>query len=577
MSISIGQYLLSRLSELGVRHMFGVPGDFNLWFLEQTIRDGSISFVGCCNELNAVYAADGNARLSGVAALATTYGVGELASLSGVAGAYAERVPIVCITGAPPLSAMQQRLLLHHTLSDGNYDNMLNTYREFTVAQARIEPANARQEIDRVLRACWIEKRPVYLQLPSDVAAVSTDSITTPLDLGFPPSDPMQLARAVSRVSDRLSHARAPAFLLDADTERFDLAQLVVLLAEANGIPMAHLIPAKGVIDETHPLAIGIYRGAASSPEVRQAIEGSDCLICVGTRFTDVASGIFTHQLNSKAIIDLQPFGLKIGDESFNAVGAAELLSGLLATNHRVSAPSTTRHLRSMTNIESRTNEPLTQVTFWHNVQKFLQPGDVVISDTGTSFFASSNLTLPEGTTFIGQPIWSSLGYALPAALGTCLAAPQRRHLLFLGDGAFQMTAQELSTILWRDLNPIIFLLNNDGYTIERLIYGADSSYNDLNPWRYGRFPAAVDPRERAIIHCVRNEAELELALQATSDSTKPHLVEIFLPRMDVPEPLARFAKKAAAFDFPQLLQNACDDRRRVGPAASRSCLLFDD
>ena len=128
MSISIGQYLLSRLSELGVRHMFGVPGDFNLWFLEQTIRDGSISFVGCCNELNAAYAADGNARLSGIAALATTYGVGELASLSGVAGAYAERVPIVCITGAPPLSAMQQRLLLHHTLSDGNYDNMLNTY-----------------------------------------------------------------------------------------------------------------------------------------------------------------------------------------------------------------------------------------------------------------------------------------------------------------------------------------------------------------------------------------------------------------------------------------------------------------
>jgi indolepyruvate decarboxylase len=288
---------------------------------------------------------------------------------------------------------------------------------------------------------------------------------------------------------------------------------------------------------------------------VRQAIEGSDCLICVGTRFTDVASGLFTHQLNSRAIIDLQPFGLKAGDEYFNAVGAAELLSGLLAKRHRNSPVTVTRRPRSIPQKESRTDETFTQATFWHKVETFLQPGDVLISDTGTSFFASSNLRLPEGTAFIGQPIWASLGYALPAVLGTCLAAPQRRHLLFLGDGAFQMTAQELSTILWRDLNPIIFLLNNDGYTIERLIYGADSSYNDLNPWRYGRFPAAVDPRERAVIHCVRSEAELELALQATSDSTKPHLIEIFLPPMDAPEPLVRFAKRAAEFDFPQLLE----------------------
>ena len=291
MSISIGDYLLARLSEMGVRHMFGVPGDFNLWFLEQTVRNSSINFVGCCNELNAAYAADGCSRLAGISALATTYGVGELASLSGVAGAYAERVPIVCITGAPPLPSIQQRALLHHTLSDGNYDNMLNCYREFTVAQTRIEPANARQEIDRVLRTCWIEKRPVYLQLPSDVAGVRTEPITAPLDLDAPSSDPVQLAGAIAKISERISQASAPAFLLDADTERFGLAQLIVLLAETNGIPMAHLIPAKGVIDETHPLAIGIYRGAGSSPEVRQVIEGSDCLICVGTRFTDVASG----------------------------------------------------------------------------------------------------------------------------------------------------------------------------------------------------------------------------------------------------------------------------------------------
>jgi indolepyruvate decarboxylase len=555
MSMPIGQYLLARLSEMGVRHMFGVPGDFNLWFLEQAIRGSSIDFVGCCNELNAAYAADGNARLSGISALVTTYGAGELAALSAIAGACAERVPIVCITGTPPLPAMREGALLHHTLADGNYANMLNCYREFTVAQARIEPANARQEIDRVLRTCWVEKRPVYLQLPSDVAGVRTEPATAPLDLNFPLSDPTQLARAIAKVSDRISQASAPALLLDADAERFDLVRLIVLLAETNGIPMAHLIPAKGVIDETHPLAIGIYRGAASAPEVQQAIEGSDCLICVGTRFTDVASGLFTHQINPKSVIDLQPFAIKTIDESFNAVGARELLSGLLTQKHRSEPVPVTRGSRPPAHRESRTNEPFTQVTFWRRVEEFLQPGDVLISDTGTAFFASANLRLPEGTAYISQPIWAALGYGLPASLGTCLASRGRRNLLFLGDGAFQMTAQELSTILSRDLSPIIFLLNNDGYTIERLIYGAESSYNDISPWRYGHFPAVVDPRERAIIHRVRNEAELSLALQATAGSTKLHLIEIVLPRMDAPEPLVRFARRAAEFDYPQLLE----------------------
>ena len=269
--------------------------------------------------------------------------------------------------------------------------------------------------------------------------------------------------------------------------------------------------------------------------------------------------GQYSAPIDPKSIIDLQPFGLRVGEDFFNAVGTEELLSGLLTKNLRTRPLSAIRRPKSLTHEKSRVDASFTHVTFWHHVERFLQPGDVLVSDTGTSFFASSNLNLPEGTTFIGQPIWGSLGYALPAVLGTCLSAPERRQLLFLGDGAFQMTAQELSTILWRDLKPVIFLLNNDGYTIERLIYGADSSYNDINPWHYGRLPDAMDPRGRAVIHLVRNEAELRWALQAATDSTKPHLIEIILPRMDAPDPLVRFAKKAAEFDFPQLLEEEID------------------
>jgi indolepyruvate decarboxylase len=214
-STTIGDYLLSRLFELGIRHIFGVPGDFNLWFLEQTIKYSKIAFVGCCNELNAAYAADGYSRMAGISALATTYGVGELAAISGVAGAYAEHVPVVCITGAPPLSAIEKRVLLHHTMADGNYTKMLNCYKEFTVAYACLTPSNARSEIDRVLRACWIEQRPVYLQLPSDVAGVTTRPPVQPLDLDPALSDPKQLECALSLISQcrplQLSGADRPA------------------------------------------------------------------------------------------------------------------------------------------------------------------------------------------------------------------------------------------------------------------------------------------------------------------------------------------------------------------------------
>jgi indolepyruvate decarboxylase len=551
-STTIGEYLLSRLSEMGIRHIFGVPGDFNLWFLEQTTQDGQIAFVGCCNELNAAYAADGYSRLAGISALATTYGVGELAAISGIAGAYAEHVPVVCITGAPPLSAIEKRALLHHTMADGNYSNMLNCYSEFTVAQALLTPSNARTEIDRVLRACWIEKRPVYLQLPSDVAGVVTRPPSQPLDLDPPLSDPKQLECALSLISRRLAKAKAPAILIDADADRYDLVGLVALLAEANQIPIAHLIAAKGSISYAHPQSIGNYRGAGSAPEVRQVIEGSDCLICLAARFTDVATGFFSHRINPDAVIDIEPFTLSINGMFFNSVSAAELLSGLL------SLPS--RKLRNLSATPAKSAEPvspeeglLTQVAFWRQVQNYLQPGDVIVTDTGTSFFGAAGLALPEGASFVAQPIWAALGYSLPAILGTTLAAPDRRQLLFLGDGAIQMTVQELSTILRLDLKPIIFLINNDGYTIERLILGENSSYNDINPWLYGQLPAILDRNHRTVVHQVRSDDELQAVLLAAGDGSTPHLIEVIFPRMEVPEPLAGFARRAAEFDFSQI------------------------
>ncbi len=554
MSITIGHHLIKRLAQIGARHIFGVPGDFSLLFLEQVAHASHLTFVGCCNELNAAYAADGYARLAGIGALSTTYGVGELAALSGIAGAYAERVPVICITATPPLEAMRRGALMHHSLADGNFENMFTCYKQFTVAQTRLELRNAASEIDRVLRACWLEKRPVYIQFPSDLIATEIPDIVSPLDLRLPLSHSAGLSQAVSDITQRLTKAKRPALLIDADVDRFDLTALVVRLAETYGMPIVSLAPAKGIVSDLHPYAMGSYRGAGSAPDVREAVERSDCLIAIGARFTDVSTGLFTHDLGAAFLIDVQPFEVTVEDTTYRRVMSHDLMERLLAAAPQGVFPPPPHRSASRSKADRPDNPGrLTQDSFWAKVQGFIRPDDVILADTGTCSFAAGALPLPENTIFVSQPIWGSIGYALPATLGICLAEPNRRQILFIGDGAFQMTVQELSTILRLDLNPIIFLINNDGYTIERLILGAEAAYNDIQPWAYRDVPGAFGLAERVRSHVAATEEELAAAIAAAEKNSGASIIEVLLPRMDGPGMLAKFARLAAEFDFPQL------------------------
>jgi len=194
--ITIGNYLLKRLYEIGVRHLIGVPGDFNLSFLEQLLDFDGVEWIGACNELNASYAADGYARMKGIAALLVTYGVGDLSALNGIAGAYAEHVPVICISGIPPLHAIHRREILHHTTGTGDFGDVMTCLSQFTSAQARITPANAAVEIDRMLSTCLREKRPVYLQLPSDISYLEIDAPQWPLEMRVKPPTSCSWKRA---------------------------------------------------------------------------------------------------------------------------------------------------------------------------------------------------------------------------------------------------------------------------------------------------------------------------------------------------------------------------------------------
>ncbi len=272
MFIEIGQFLNQRLSELGIDHIFGLPGDFNLSYLEQIEEDTSLEFIGNCNELNAAYAADGYARSNGVAALVTTYGVGDLSAINGIAGAYAENVPVILISGIPPLHAVNRGELIHHTLVDGNYDNIMNCMKEFTVAQTRLTPENAAFEIDRVLKQCLISRRPVYIQLPSDITHIKIDVDAKPLDKRIPKSDPQLLELALNEFCAELYSAKRPRFLIDQTAKVYGLGKVLAQIAEKYNIPYACLCTAKNVIDESSDLYAGIYAEMQANPKLKRSL-----------------------------------------------------------------------------------------------------------------------------------------------------------------------------------------------------------------------------------------------------------------------------------------------------------------
>ena len=260
----IGDFVLRRLKEAGVRHLFGVPGDYNLELLQQLQDTGTLKWIGTCSELNASYAADGDARLNGLGALLVTNGVGALSAINGVGGSYSEHVPIICIAGSIPLRSIDRGLGMHHTMADGSFDHFLDAYSHVTAAHARLTPRNAATEIDRLILTAWREKLPVYLELPSDIAYLEIEVPADPLVLAIPPSDPERLSSCVAAITQRLSTAKSAAILVDADADRFGVATELMALAEKIQAPIAGIIAAKGIIDETFGYNFGIYNSCAS-------------------------------------------------------------------------------------------------------------------------------------------------------------------------------------------------------------------------------------------------------------------------------------------------------------------------
>ena len=547
-TMTVGEFLLRRTREAGVSHAFGVPGDYNLELLQQLEDTGTLEWIGTCNELNASYAADGYARLNRLAALIVTNAVGALSAINGVAGSYAEHVPVICICGSIPLRSMERGLGMHHTMSDGTWDRFLSAYAQVTAAQARLTPYNAVTEIDRLITTAWREKLPVYMELPSDISYLDIEVPAAPLVLEEPPSDPERLRSCTAAIASRLSAAESPAILVDSDAARFGAAGEIMRLAEKAQVPVAVVATAMAVIDETFPQYLGLYNGKASQPHVREAIETSDCLLSIGYRPNDLTTGDFTGSLPADTI-RARGHSVDVDEDNYQAVTLKEVLRGVTDAVPQVTNRATPQYAPPTAAADARGDgsAKLTQAAYWQAIQGYIRAGDVLIADGGTSY-ASAGLHLPPDCTFVSQLIWGSIGYSVGSLLGTLAAAPDRRHLLFVGDGSFQLTAQEVSTILRHDYKPVIFLINNGGYLIERCYLGKTSRFNDVANWAYADLPKVFRPDTTARSFVVKTVADLEKALSAPNDTLI--FIEAIMDPFDAPTAVIESGNNGADLDY---------------------------
>jgi indolepyruvate decarboxylase len=535
---SLGEYLIDRLGALGVRHVFGVPGDFVLRFYD-LLAHSELRVINTCDEQGAGFAADIYARMRGLGAVCVTYGVGGLKLVNTTAQAFAERSPVVVISGAPGVRERQVHPLVHHKVRE--FDTQRKVFDEITVAATVLDdPDTAVQEIDGALAAAQYYKRPVYIELPRDVVGLPAIRRSPPPAIRRE-SDPAGLREALAEATSRLSAARRPVIIAGVELHRFGLQDAMLAFARATGTPVADTLLGKSVISEQDPLYLGLYQGGMSHEAVRDYVESSDCVLLLGVLLTDLDLGVYTARLDPARCINATFEKLTIAHHTYEHVRFDDFLTGLLAAGlprRAFDFPRQSQTPAARDSGDGAATERITAGQLFHRLSEFLTPDLVVIADPGDAMFGASELLTCQSGDFFAPAYYASLGYAVPAAIGAQLARPELRPLVIVGDGAFQMTGMELSTAVRFGLTPIVIVLNNAGYVTERFIL--DGPFNDVTPWDYSKLPAVLGGGLACV---VETAAQLDAALQAAREYRDGYyLLDVRLDRLDTSAPLRRLA-----------------------------------
>ena len=538
--LSIGQYLIRRLQDYGIGHVFGIPGDYILTFYG-LLEKSPLEIVGCTREDCAGFAADAYARIHGMGCVCVTYCVGGLSVCNSTAGAYAEKSPVVIISGAPGIGERVNNPLLHHKVRD--FHTQLEVFEKLCIAGAELDdPLVAFREIDRVLDAAARYKRPVYIELPRDMV-----DVVPHIAHAYHPSqvevDPQVIAEAVDETAQLLATAHKPIIIAGVEIHRFGLQDKLLALAQRHGLPIAATLLGKSVVPEKHPLYIGLYEGAMGHAEVTRFVEESDCVLLLGAFMTDLNLGIFTAQLDPARCIYVTSEQLRIRHHHYHQVPLGQFLDELgqrPISVVRREIPAALRPQRAEFRLVP--DEPLTIRRLIARLDQQIDDNTIVIADIGDSLFAATELTTHERTDFLSPAYYTSMGFSVPAALGALTARPESRVLVLCGDGAFQMTGMELSTIVRRGLSPIVIVLDNCGYGTERFLHPGDWKFNEIHPWRYHQLPQLLGGGTG---YEVRTEGQFDAALQqAWNDRSGMSLIQAHIPRDDASDALKRLTER---------------------------------
>jgi len=572
-SYTVGQYLADRLHELGVEHLFAIPGDYCAeWVHNYVEKNPDIERIGSTNEMNAGYAADGYARMNGIGAACVTYSVGAFSLLNPIAGAYVERVPVVAINGAPsPKKRLQFRetgFQWHHLIDDQDTD--LRVYENVTCAAERIaDPARAPGQIDSALRACIRESRPIYLETQEDVYDLPCDPPDAPLDVAPDQrTNPGECEGAVEAIAGHLQTADSAVVWGGVELERYNLQDEFRLLVEELDVPYVTSLLGKGLLSEETPHFAGVFDGNGSPEAVQQRVKEADYVLGLGAWLTDenllgwmfdTGPATLAYRDVVRDVSSAEGQSGRQRSKVYTAVGLRDLIGQLqaAATEQGITFGGTAAAAQTRSSVHEQSNgaspapdEQLTYQGFYDTVADYVADDAVVMGGTGLNFFGSLELPVDTESSFVSQAAYADIGYVTPASVGVDLGTDDQRVMVFAGDGGFQMTAQCIGTMAEEGLDPIIFVLNNGVYGIEQwladpAVFGNDEPFYPLavlQDWHYSKLPDAFGGEGWR----VETVGELESAVEAALDNTgAPSLIEVKVPKKSLPK-LAEFKVQAA-------------------------------
>ena len=527
---TVGDRLIEALLGAGVDHVFGIPGDFTLQLNKQV--EDRMQFVGTLDEQGAGFAADAYARLRGLGCVMVTWGVGGLKLVNSTAQAWAESSPVVVVSGAPGVAERADDPLLHHRVK--GFDTQRRVMEQVTALAVELDdPASAPERIALAIATARRRQKPVYIEIPRDVVGMPAPPLPD-----IPPDAPADAALVADAVGDALAvicAAQRPVIIAGIQVARLGLQAELDALARATGFPVAESLLGKSAVGSYDDWCIGVYAGALSTDAVRERVESSDCVVVLGARLTDLNTGMFTVNVSQSQAILAHPEALTVHRRTYPGVGLRELMHALTEAFPEESPPVDHPAPHPKTTFTPTPGAPLGIASAFAAMRCRLGIGQTVIADPGDALFGAITLDTEESG-FLACGYYASLGFATPAALGAGLARPDRRPVVIVGDGAFQMTGTEVAATARWGVHPVVIVLNNDGYGTERPML--EGGFNDIPALRYAALPQYL-----GFGVGVRADTEdaFDAALgDALADPSQLRLVEAVIPRHDVSPVLKR-------------------------------------